>query len=268
LGVVADFCSICHGLRPFILRRLREVGHLWFVPLTWGKHLGHDRICTECGMVFSADPAEYGKPAKTRAKMPLEQLIDATHPDLVQRWGERIELELRLADGHLTAEERRLLVIEPLVLLNPMLRVRRGNVYLDRVAAFWLTATICLVVAASYFERGSEWLLPLAFAASGLTGIATLIAMGTSPRRFARRQVQPLIVRALWPLQPTIEELDEALKRCRTHGGLVIGKWFNAGVLRKAIDAAAVPGGTPFQPSDPRSAVTAGNGRTGHLKVH
>ena len=219
LGRVADFCKICRDMTAFRLTRVKQIGHLYFVPLSFGKTIGHFRRCEECGVPYDAHPAEYESVQRSRTG-DIVELATATHPQLGEKYAARFELEDRVMSGRLTAEERRALILEPLVLLDPLVETRCANSHIDirtaitAVISIALFSTMILWADASTGEM-REWLFPAAWTIGGVVLLLTMLTWAGDVRRYIRREIHPKLIRALRSLNPSQAELSEVLGRLK-----------------------------------------------------
>lgn len=238
LGRVADFCQICRGMTAFRLIRVKEIGHLYFIPLSFGKTIGHFRTCEECDVQYNADPAEYQSVQRSRGG-DIVDLAEATHPQLGEKYAERFELEDRITTGRLTADERRALIAEPLLLLDPLVVKRCGDVNVDTrtglTMAFAIAVFVGLLVWASFSSGDMRHMLFMSsWAAGGVGLILSIYSWAGDIRRYIRREIHPKLIRALRSLNPSQAELADVLDRLKA-SKVKSGKKLRANELYEAL---------------------------------
>jgi hypothetical protein len=238
LGRRPDFCRICRKIRPFRVEQIESVSHLYYIPLGSGKIHGHIKSCEDCGVAFDADVDDAMQCSRVRGS-DLAELIASTNPQVAKECSERLELEQKVKSRKLTAAERESLILEPFVLLNPALQHRASQVYFDRVSTLALLATIVLPLgvlgagkAVSHVSDDS--LSTIALALAGFLALFTIGALVTDKSRFCRRTILPNLARALFPLDPSFDEIDQALAKLKTMGWAV-GKRIKTGDVMTAL---------------------------------
>ena len=215
VGMVADFCPICRRARECDLLRVGVAAHLYWISFGEGRLAGYEARCPEC-----------------RVRWPIEHDMD---PD---RWCEqdgardrRIregrQRVQRFEAGRLTAEEREAMLEEPFLVLEPMVKEQGKYRQLNRTGT--VAGLVTLGIGAVFLwglkggwgDRAPE---PLA-AALGIVWLAALFVTAWvvfGPLRWYRKEVvEPALVRALRPLEPTREELEALLRGFRLRGKLV-----------------------------------------------
>ena len=215
VGRVAEFCHICRGMTAFTFTTVKHIGHLYFIPLSFGNVVGHYRTCEDCALQYDADPADYQEIQRSK-NTDIVALASATYPQLVEKYAERFELEDRILAGTLTADARRALLVEPLVLLNPLVVNRCADVNCDRWTGTTGVLTIALFIALLVWASSSqgamqETLYMAAWLLGGAGVLLTIYWVATDIRRYVRRELHPKLVRALRPLNPSEDELSEVL---------------------------------------------------------
>jgi len=239
LGHVADFCPLCRQLRSFRLRRVGLAGHVYYISLGCGALVGHERVCDECGGIFASDPERYASTSKR--KLPLDELQALTMPDFRSRYAERLALEKKVLRGGrtLSAEERAALIREPFLLTAPLVEERLASVRLDR--RFWL-ALLGLFIFPALFTALMEFLLPDDKELGLMIAVGAVLAwvvwvIATAGRYYVRREIVPKLVRALGPLVPSDNEIDQELRLLKA-AGRKLGKTLKLADLRRGIAAA------------------------------
>jgi hypothetical protein len=229
-GLVADFCPICRDVRSFELRRVGLAQHVYYISFGEGKLAGHIIQCTECGVRLTTNAMRYASVEKPRLTTDTETLLHKTFPNLRDVYAQRlaIEAQCRRSPATLTQEQRASLLIEPFQLLNPQVEARTRDTRFDRQSSFGCLGTmifglVLLAIAVALREPFQEKVLLTAGILFGLGTIYTLVQLGLGPGRFVRTQIVPALARSLDPIEPTQDELQNCLQKCRT-AGMKIGK--------------------------------------------
>ncbi len=236
-GFVADFCSICRRIRPF---QLMETGTTTTVAgfKTNQLVMGYYMKCGICGSCFGTRDTNYTYVAQEHPS-DLEMLIETTHPGLRTAYAGRQEMESELEAGTTTfsAEERRKLILEPMIGLSYMVDRRLAETgRVDRPTLVAGICTICgAVIIGSYADKPhlSNAAQHLTFIIMGieivLGIIFSLYLWHGAPARFVRSQIAPRLARALKPLRPERIELEDCLADCDQHhlqiGRLIKADW-------------------------------------------
>lgn len=216
-GYVVDFCPICRELRAFTLHSLRRVGHVYYIPLGLGEKIGHERTCLECGTAYQAKDTTYAQ--ISRRRLSLDELKQATFPNVDAVYQDRMALEERIRNGRakLSPADRFALIKEPFMFLSARVERRFATTHIDMGVGIAIVAAVLLPIAVvrvttAYFPD----LLPQATVGSLLVGVAAIIwqAFASGPR-FMRQEVLPILSRCLQPLQPTEQELDAVISELR-----------------------------------------------------
>ena len=240
MGRVADFCPICRSIRPFLLRCIRHNSHVYFIPLGSGTVLGHTMQCESCSAVLQTDATRYAGVSDDGA-LDLNGLVQRTHPDLIEECAARLEVERQLSLGRKLDEElRSYLIKEPFHILNAQAELRAAQAHFDVYSALTPLLTIALLIAVGfvlsawpglmYSETRNGILITL-----GLVGLlVTIVFLATDVRRFIRKRIQPLLVRSLQTLNPTREEITDALSHLKSFG-LTLGRKLSPGSLYDAL---------------------------------
>lgn len=215
LGYVAHFCEICRAPKPFELKRVGSVGHLYYISFGQGELLGYERTCQDCGTTLQADVEEFA--AVAPQVLPISDLIRQTYPRLEQVVGARLALEaqLRRNPAALSADERHVLIRNPFVLMSARVDARFARIHIDRGIGLALAGAVALVLFAPMLvlkvAPGTDigaWLL--SFLVIGFGAIIWQI-MASRPR-YVRREVLPLLDKSLRPLHPTQPELEAVVR--------------------------------------------------------
>lgn len=118
LGYVADFCPLCREVRAFELKRVGLAGHIYYISLSDGDLVGHERRCSVCGIQLSAKPELYARPSKKSRT--LRELIALTFPNIATHYAGRFALEKAIRDSFakIPRDDRLALLKEPFSLLS------------------------------------------------------------------------------------------------------------------------------------------------------
>lgn len=214
-GFVADYCPVCRAKRIFALQEVRSAGHVYYISLSRGQLVGHERSCAECGTAFKAHPATYASVA--RAPALLDELERLTHPNLDAAIKDQVELDERIRRQRLTPAERQNLIKAPFVYLSPRVERRFAATHVDAGVGFALAAAVALLFLAA---PAGKLLMPdspeILFLVSLVAGIGLIVwQVIASGSRFMTREIVPVLVRALQPLQPTREEIELVLRELK-----------------------------------------------------
>jgi len=167
-------------------------------------------------------------------RAPLEMLIRDTFPKLREVYAERLEVESRIKRSRsaLSGDDFKRYLMEPFSLLNPKLEARFGrSTEMDKPAGIGCLGTIVLagglffVGALKYHEQGpvQDKILLAALIVGVIGTVYTFVQMHLGPGRFFRAKIMPRLVKALKPLQPTRDDVEGCIERCKSLG-LKIGK--------------------------------------------
>lgn len=225
LGYVADFCPICRSMQPFALRRIGSAGHVYYISTGDGDLVGHDRTCQTCDTPLNGEPDTYASVSRKRLALPELQRI--TYPNWEETLKGRLTLEAEIAQGtaDLNANDRHALIRLPFLLLSPKIERRFSSMQIDKEVGLALLTALILVPAGVML---ATMLFPEQGDASALIflaiGIGLIIWQGVgASRRYAQRQLVPLLAKNLKPLAPTDHELAKVLAELKHHGE-IIGK--------------------------------------------
>lgn len=219
VGFVADFCPICRSIKEFLVRRIGLAGHIYYISVSEGALVGHERTCMDCKTTFLTDAGKYAKITKKAAS--LSDLEQQTHPHLKTLYAERLALEnkVKTSRAFLTAEERKSLIEEPFFLLSSKVENKFSAMHLDKETGFSILGAFLLVtvtagssilqtVAPNHVEEGLLTLIAISIVFVGWQ-------FAISGRRFMRTQIIPVLANALHPLRPTENEIGSALSEMR-----------------------------------------------------
>jgi hypothetical protein len=221
-GYLPAFCPICRQLCVCRLVHISTQGHLYYViPTSRKKLVGAEIQCQSCRVRLPGDGFVHAATCHERPTN-VDALIERTRCDPRTAQAERLALEQRVQTGRISAAERRALLPEAFAVVEPLVRERAASVHLDLPAGLTLLTTACGLLALLVMDYGdgekwSPWppgWLPLGFGA--VAGVFTFYMLFTDVRRFVRRRVEPLLLRALGPLRPTAADLEETLAQLKS----------------------------------------------------
>ena len=221
LGYVADFCPICRGPQPFLVRRVGLAGHIYYITAGEGELVGHERTCKGCDTALNADPAIYASFFKER--QPLAQLLARTYPNFSTALQDRLALEERVRNtpALLSPQERARLIQLPFALLSPKVESRLAKVSFDLRSGLTLLGIAFLTPVALRLVQAA---LPASMPEeNGVIAVLLIAAavffwqMAGVGRRFVRRRIVPTLATTLRPLKPTDRELQAVLADLKKH---------------------------------------------------
>lgn len=219
LGRVADWCDLCREPRAFEVTEYREVSHIYLIALDKGTVSHHEKTCETCGSASIANPNFY-LTISDDPNATLEQLFAATNPKLVERNRGKIDQIEKVKSGELTAEQRTEAIVDALRNVLPQIDRRVKATCFDVYSSIGCGGMITLIVLnpllwANGFSRPvRDGLLY----AAGMLLLWTVYLVLTDASRYAERVLFPRIVPQLKPVNPTEQELREALQRLRKRG--------------------------------------------------
>jgi hypothetical protein len=221
------------------VEQIESVPHIYYIPLGSAKIHGHTKSCEECKIAFDAGFEDAMQCSRVRGN-DLAELIASSHPQIEKECSARLELEQKVKARKLTPSERESLILEPFLLLNPVLEQRTSQIYFDKVSGLSCVATIAIPLAvfwmgrAGMFHVSDDSFATMVFGLAGLLAVFALGALATDRQRFCRRMIIPNLARALFPLDPSPEEIEEALAKLQTMGW-AIGKRIKAADVTEAL---------------------------------
>jgi hypothetical protein len=238
VGRRPDFCPICRRIRPFHVEQIESVSHIYYIPLGSPKIHGHTKSCEECNIAFHADVEDAVQCSRVRGD-DLAELISSSTPPIEKECSARLELERKVKARKLTPSERESLILEPFLLLNPVLEQRASQIYFDKASALGCVATIAIPlaiwwIAEGMFHASDGSLGTIVLVLAGLLAVFTVGALATDKQRFCRRTIIPNLTRALFPLDPSTDEIEQALAKLRKWGW-AIGKRITAADVTAAL---------------------------------
>lgn len=236
-GRVAAFCERCDDIHPHHVNEVRNVSHLYYVPLGRGTLVGHEGICAGCRTTVGID-AETFAGFVDDPQAPLETLIAQTNPDLPEEVARWRDLQARIVEGDITEEERLGLVVNKIVGFADKVEARASQVHLD----LWTGLAFVGGLLASIFGIA---LVALTIQDPGAQAIGFILAIvvmfvpaiyfaATDVPRFTRRKIIPPLADALATLCPSRDDLIQALTLVR-QTKLKIGRHVKPDQLADAV---------------------------------
>jgi hypothetical protein len=206
LGVCAHFCPFCRGVRAFNVSSIGTVTTVNGIPVSSTTRLHDEIACRACGVVMGV-PLDLVRPIPALpqgAEESLEMLAEVAEQTSPWSFGQlmsRLDLEARLVDGRVTAEERKWLVSEAFEATEysaglglPGNAPVEGNkqfglVFLILLFIFSAFASVIVwsVVVGGAGRAGWAWVIGLAALASVLLPI--IIARGVREHREVKRKL-------------------------------------------------------------------------------
>ncbi len=213
VGYVADFCPMCRSIKGFLVRRVGLAGHIYYVSAGEGELVGYQRTCEDCKTTFNADSSKYASFSKKATS--LDDLQHQTYPTLTTVIAERLALEEKVKNTPtlLSASERQDLVYAPFALLSPKVEKQYASIQVDKETGFSMLGVIVFFMVIPEFVQKT---FPRYAEESLLIFVAlSIVFLGwqfmTAGRRFMRRQIIPVLAKALRPLHPTETEIRSIL---------------------------------------------------------
>ena len=230
LGRVADFCPFCRGFRPFQVRQVDSILHLFYVPLGGRVAVGLSRVCESCGLLVAASMDRY-QSISNDPDADLERLIAETNPEIRRNWASRLVLEERIASRKLTPGERAGLIREPFDMASEVLARRSLEGRLDFPShlgclSTFLVPAACLALLPLAWKASRDAIELAVVAVGGCCVAFAFFAITTDARRHARRAILPRLVESLRPLDPSADEIDrifESLRQAKSPLAEVLG---------------------------------------------
>ncbi len=216
-GLAADYCPICRDFRAFEVTVLRQVPHVYYVPMGAGKLLAHELECIECRSVLGVNDPGYIGYSKTFVR-DVAELAALTNPDIISRNRSRLDQMTRLAAGRISGPERRDMIREPFEALDYMVQKRWGRGSTPMLALFAIAVAFLLAgvaVASAAAGNGGVFVAGVLAVPAAGAAVVAVMSMRRGPRRWVSRHIHPRLAAALLPLDPTRVELSRALDDMR-----------------------------------------------------
>lgn len=278
IGNVADFCPICRVIRPFRLYAAKMVSHVYGLPVGRGEILGHQEACIECGIRLSVRHDVF---TKTSWEFPpnLDHLISETFPNIHAAYRNRLEVENCLKNNPYgcSPNDRAILIREAFDILASLFESKCGGATeIDKWSGLALLLTIVapilILILATNSTIGPKidpYVTPAVWTAI-IAGLSmTIYAFATAKDRFVQSRIMPLLIRSLYPLRPSAEEIDGALKSIHSKNFRLAGK-LNAASILAGLDSereAAVHEAADYRPISPTQPVPPQEKRTRSGKI-
>jgi hypothetical protein len=241
-GYAADFCEMCRSIQIFQITGVHLKSHVYHVTLGQGEFVGYERTCRGCNITM--DGNQRGYRSFEKKLMPLAELKAATFPNLEKVYSERLKVaeEARRAPSFLSRDERLRLIAAPLILLSPTVDKHFAATHIDKEVGLAIIAALALFFGGPYlamnlsFDTDAVAISALVFLALGIGLVGWQAVL--SRRRFFKRKVIPIVVKAVRSLGPTRAEIESVLHDLarRNHK---IGKKLKIEDLEEQLNAAA-----------------------------
>jgi hypothetical protein len=216
-GYVADFCRICRSSSTFLLRRVGRAKHVCHIAWSQGDLLGYERTCQTCKTSYKAEQIRY--PSISKKKAHLDVLQRETFPDLENALKDRLALEDKVKRSalQLSAGERIKLIREPFVLLSPKVEKYFASAHVDvqgfvSILAAWGLIIGSPILVREFAPEYGQYSLPGSVLFALLLVASQVMTAGS---RYMRREIVPLLARALRPVKPDADELASVLKELK-----------------------------------------------------
>jgi hypothetical protein len=98
-GVIADWCDVCRAPTFHRLVHHFKVGHIYYIPLGRGTHVGTNRQCGQCGTSNSCNMNAYTRALTHQEAIgrSIEEILAATNPYLLEQIQKQRALEYQVA---------------------------------------------------------------------------------------------------------------------------------------------------------------------------
>lgn len=222
LGHAADFCPICREITPFQIVRVGVSSHVYFIPLGEGNVLGHIGECSRCKTKIPVNPTKY-KAFFFAPGTDIEKLIAESYPNLRLDHAERFEIEKKIKEHHIfSPAEREVLLMEPFRYLDGRVAERYANTSFDKESGLGCLLTVLLsfifgCLFAGILPSGS--VQEISFISGGLifcVGLVyTVVQLMIAPGRFVKREIVPILAKALLPLNPKQNEVTQCVNQLK-----------------------------------------------------
>jgi len=228
LGWVAGFCPFCRAPRACRLLKVAKKRHS---TLLGQRPLPERELqCSACGLRWPTRAERYPRGGVPDAADDFDALKAATDPGFDATFGSRLALEAKLARGSLTAQEREHLLSEPFLYAEHMVAQQEGwprpSPFMKRLwrIGLWSGAGFLVAMAVHEFTDSDvalDVMAVLCLVAVPCLLLARVGSLFTARSWFRKRCVEPALVRALQPLQPSRAELVDAFDRLRREKALL-----------------------------------------------
>lgn len=262
MGLVAEFCPVCRRITSFAIDRIGVASTIFLIHFGSGRQIGHLGTCQECGCSREMDILHYPVLEK-RPAVTIEALAKTTSPAIAETYKERLELEKQICMNprKIAPGTRRELLLEPFKYLSAdtekhchaLLNADQHSNLAFLCTLLWPFVFFLSIAGINSLFKidiarhpSYDKILGPALGLLLLAGIIlTLVLMFLSSGRYINKVIMPSLIRALTPLRPSLEELQEALATFK-NAGLIIGRKISARKLHAAIeDKTNNPGNHP-----------------------
>ncbi len=210
VGQVAEYCAVCRAIKAAKLVELRQIGHLYYIPLGRAKPIGHSLTCAECSSELAVDLDRYAA-ISTEPGGSLDDLMAETNPGLLDEVEQRIELAELVEAGIATPEQRITYIYEMLWAVAAPLQKRYGNTHVDRYTFGAILSLAILPGMAWLLFSRSDYCAFIVVGSFLLALILTFTVAATELGRFLKRHCRVSVINDLMTMGPTIDELQSAL---------------------------------------------------------
>ena len=212
LGLVAELCHRCRDIRPALVTQIKQFHHVYFIPVGDKKVVGYEVACAGCRRIVTVEQVSYRNYCE-KDPGDIGMLVELTNPDAVDRLQDRIELEDRIAAGKASRADRIAAITEAITGAGVPVQARLHSVLPTTGVSLMLVlvfGSVCLSMA--LFPRPD----PVAVYSTGGIAAVSLIffirSAASGKKRFIRKRVLPALAADLATLNPTHDELAEALR--------------------------------------------------------
>lgn len=221
-GYVADYCPVCHAVRPFALIAIHAVEAFYRLVVVEDTLLGYEIECHFCRSTFDVGMYEY-RHTEPDPGSDVDALVRQTNPRLYEHEQESLEAADRLHAGTLTPDEREHLVLSPFVMVRPAIEAHYADGALRarvlRPLIIGVVLAVLMLLLSAWMEKAvfvSAWKLALL-----VLGVGCVFAMHvrrSDLREFVRTRVVDKLAQSLAPLRPRIDELVPILEYFQGRG--------------------------------------------------
>lgn len=238
LGYVADFCHICREVRAFELTRIGLAGHVYYISLSQGDLVGHERKCATCGTEFNCKPEIYARPSKEL--LAVRELIRITFPNLATYHAERFALEKAIRDPFhkISAGDRLALIKEPFALLSHKAEAHFRASFFDNqsIAAFLAALLIGAFVAIGLVQILPDFDVVIFVSVLIVACVSAWAWSFRTRKKFVHREIIAPLALSLHQLKPTRDEIAGVLKDMKALG-LMIGSRVKTDMVMAALQS-------------------------------
>jgi hypothetical protein len=223
IGRVADYCGICRAIRPLAVDETDEFARFLKIPLGFTRETTIKGTCEACGLVMPLDCESYAAISEFR-DLDVYSLLRETFPEIASVRAEvlaRAE-RLELAPHELSAEDRAKLIEDSLRAAALMVHDIHGRDSItdqrSRDGCLLTGFFLIVTVGVTMFVKDEAWSrrLCMFFLAVMLwTGCRALVYRIRRTPRALRKQIHPMLGRSLCALNPSLQEIEDALERMR-----------------------------------------------------